>query len=106
MTISPALSVCMIVRDEEVNLRRAIESVRDFASEVIVVDTGSRDRTVEIARSLGAKVSTHVWQEDFSLARNVAIEAASGDWILSLDADEWLDAKAVGTVCVAHHQTL
>ncbi len=101
MTISPALSVCMIVRDEEVNLRRAIESVRDFASEVIVVDTGSRDRTVEIARSLGAKVSAHVWQEDFSLARNVAIEAASGDWILSLDADEWLDAKAVAALAVA-----
>ncbi len=101
MTNSSALSVCMIVRDEEVNLRRAIESVRGFASEVIVVDTGSRDRTVEIARVLGAKVSTHAWQEDFSLARNTAIEAASGDWILSLDADEWLDAKAIAALALA-----
>src|ERR1700730_10500875 len=82
------LSVCMIVKDEEPNLARAIDSVREFAFEVIVVDTGSTDRSVDIARERGAKVAFFPWTGDFSDARNHAIGLASGDWILSLDADE------------------
>ena len=101
MAYTPSLSVCMIVRDEEAHLHRAIESVLPVANEIIVVDTGSRDRTIEIAQELGAKVSTHLWQDDFSLARNASIEAASGDWILSLDADQWLDQDAIAALTEA-----
>jgi hypothetical protein len=78
----------MIVKDEEPNLAQAIDSVRDVAFEVIVVDTGSSDRTVEIARERGAKVDFFAWSGDFSEARNHAIGLAKGDWILTLDADE------------------
>ncbi len=88
MASAPRLSVCMIVKDEEPNLARAIDSVRALAFEVIVVDTGSSDRTVEIARGRGAKVDFFAWSGDFSEARNYAIGLATGDWILTLDADE------------------
>ncbi len=89
------LSVCMIARDEEANLAVAIGSVKAVAQEVIVVDTGSRDQTMQIATDLGARVLSVAWQNDFSLARNVALGAARGDWILSLDADQQLDANCL-----------
>jgi len=89
------LSVCMIARDEEAHLGTAIASVRNIAGEVIVVDTGSRDRTRQIAQQLGARVLCVAWQDDFSLARNAALAAARCDWILSLDADQQLDAASV-----------
>lgn len=95
------ISVCIIARDEERDLPRAIESVRAFAGEVVVVDTGSRDRTTGIARELGAKVLSFPWQDDFSLARNVALQAASCEWILSLDADEFLEARSLPALAVA-----
>jgi Flp pilus assembly protein TadD len=84
------LSLCMIVRDEEYGLARCLRSVRDLAGEVIVVDTGSTDRSMEVAGAFGARVYGYPWSGDFSDARNAAIEAASGSWILSLDADEVL----------------
>ncbi|HVX34233.1 MAG TPA: glycosyltransferase, partial [Solirubrobacterales bacterium] len=85
------LSLCMIVRDEEEMLPRSLAAVRDAVDEIVVVDTGSRDRTVEIARSFGAKVIEREWTGSFAAARNASIEAASGDWLLFLDADEVLD---------------
>jgi glycosyltransferase involved in cell wall biosynthesis len=85
------LSVCLIARDEAANLPAALGSVRDVAAEIVVVDTGSRDRTVEVARALGARVEHFVWIDDFSAARNFAIEQASQAYILSLDADERLE---------------
>ncbi len=85
------LSVCMIVKNEEGNLARCLESMQGVADELIVVDTGSSDRTVEIARSFGAKVSHFTWQNDFSQARNVSLEKASCKWILYIDADEELE---------------
>jgi tetratricopeptide (TPR) repeat protein len=88
MKPAPKISVCMIVKDEEPNLARAIDSVRGFAFEVIVLDTGSKDRTASIALERGAKVDFFAWTGDFSEARNRAIALATGDWILSLDADE------------------
>jgi len=84
------LSLCMIVKDEEAMLPKCLASVRDYVDEIIVVDTGSRDRTVEIAQELGAKVLHHEWTGDFSAARNVSFEAATGDWMMFLDADEVL----------------
>lgn len=86
----PVLSVCMIVRDEEEILPLCLESVRELADELIVVDTGSTDRTKEIADSFAARVIDFSWKDDFSAARNVSLEAASGKWILQIDADEEL----------------
>ncbi|KZE82131.1 hypothetical protein AV654_08720 [Paenibacillus elgii] len=80
----------MIVKDEEELLPRSLTSVAGIASEIIVVDTGSTDRSVAIARDFGASVYAHEWEDDFSKARNQALDAASGDWILVLDADEEL----------------
>ena len=82
------LSVCMIVRDEASNLPAALWSVKRIADEVVVVDTGSIDDTPQVAASLGARVLHDAWTDDFSAARNVSIEAAEGEWILYLDADE------------------
>jgi tetratricopeptide (TPR) repeat protein len=85
------LSLCMIVRDEEEMLPRSLAAVRDAVDEIVVVDTGSRDATVEVARSFGATVIEREWTGSFAAARNASIEAASGDWLLFLDADEVLD---------------
>jgi glycosyltransferase involved in cell wall biosynthesis/Flp pilus assembly protein TadD len=93
MSSQPRLSVCLIVRNEEAYLQQCLESVRDLWDELIVVDTGSTDRTVEIARSFGARVFDFTWQDDFALARNYCLDQATGDWILSLDADETIAAR-------------
>jgi tetratricopeptide (TPR) repeat protein len=84
------LSLCMIVKDEEEMLPRCLAAVKPAVDEMIVVDTGSTDRTVEIAESFGARVLHHEWTGSFSDARNVSLEAATGDWIIYLDADEVL----------------
>ena len=84
----PRLSVCLIVKNEERHLDRCLLSVRGLADEIVVVDTGSSDGTVAIARAHGARVFEFAWQDDFSLARNFSIEQATGDWILAIDADE------------------
>ena len=81
----------MMARDEEQNLPRALKSAAPWVDEIILVDTGSTDTTVEIAESFGAKVHLHPWQNDFSLHRNQALSYATGDWCLQLDADEELD---------------
>ena len=87
-----ALSVCMVVRNEELNLPRCLDSVCDLAGEIVVVDTGSTDITPHIAARRGAKVIPFDFTVvDFSAARNRAIEHAKGRWILMLDADESLD---------------
>lgn len=85
------ISQCMIVKDEEENIRRALSWGKDIVWEQIVVDTGSSDNTVEIARELGAKVFYFPWRDDFSAAKNYAIEQAKGDWIVFLDADEYFE---------------
>ncbi|MEY2532978.1 MAG: hypothetical protein QOF29_888 [bacterium] len=86
------LSLCMIVRDEEEMLPRSLAAVRDAVDEIIVVDTGSVDRTVEIARSFGARVIEREWTGSFAEARNASLDAATGDWVMYLDADEVLVA--------------
>src|SRR5436305_793539 len=87
------LSLCMIVKDEEEMLPRCLEAVKPAVDEIVVVDTGSSDRTVEIAESFGAKVLHHEWNGSFSDARNVSLQAATGDWLIYLDADEVLVAE-------------
>jgi tetratricopeptide (TPR) repeat protein len=84
------ISLCMIVKDEEAMIGRCLQAARGAVDEIVVVDTGSTDRTVEIAESHGARVLHHAWDGDFSAARNVSFEAATGDWVMYLDADEVL----------------
>jgi glycosyltransferase involved in cell wall biosynthesis len=87
------LSLCMIVKNEEECLARCLGSVRSLADEMIVVDTGSADRTKDIARVFGAKVYDFEWTESFAEARNYSLSKASGDWIFALDADEVVSPK-------------
>ncbi|HZP81562.1 MAG TPA: tetratricopeptide repeat protein, partial [Chthonomonadaceae bacterium] len=84
----PRLSLCMIVKNEERFLRNCLESARDVVDEIVLVDTGSTDATLDIAREYGAKIISHAWNDDFSEARNVSLQHATGDWALWLDADE------------------
>ena len=90
------LSVVLITQNEEHNLPRTLESVmplvRDGKGEIIVVDSGSTDRTVEIAHSYGAKVFVEVWK-GFAAQKNSAMDKASMDWVLQLDADEPLEPE-------------
>ncbi|MEK4363349.1 glycosyltransferase [Paenibacillus sp. FSL M8-0212] len=88
------ISLCMIVKDEEELLPHCLASVQGAVDEMIVVDTGSSDRSAEIAKQYGAVVVAFEWCEDFAAARNAGLERASGDWILFLDADEALDRAA------------
>jgi glycosyltransferase involved in cell wall biosynthesis len=88
------VSLCVIARDEEAEIGRCLDSVRDVVDEIVVVDTGSKDRTRELARDRGARVIDFAWIDDFSAARNVSIEAATGDWILVLDCDDELVESA------------
>lgn len=85
------ISLCMIVKNEEKMLPRCLESVQGLVDEIIVVDTGSEDRTVQVAKSFGAKVYHHSWQDDFSLHRNQSLSYAESEWILVMDADEELE---------------
>lgn len=86
------LSLCMIVKNEERHLARCLMSATPAVDEIIIVDTGSTDRTKDIARAFGAKVSDFAWTNDFSEARNISLSKATGDWILVLDADEVISA--------------
>ena len=89
------LSVCLIVKNEERFLAQCLKSVREIASQIVVVDTGSTDRTVEIAKEFAAQIHAFAWCDDFSAARNVALEHATGHWVLMLDADEELSADGL-----------
>ena len=82
------ISLCMIVRNEEKVLGRCLDSAKDIADEIIIVDTGSTDGTKEIARRYGAKISDQKWQDDFSLARNFSFSKATMDYCMWLDADD------------------
>ncbi len=90
------LSVVLITYNEEANLARTLESVRalvrDGRGEIVIVDSGSTDCTIEIARSVGAKIFVEEWK-GYAGQKNSAIDKATGDWILSLDADEELDGQ-------------
>jgi glycosyltransferase involved in cell wall biosynthesis len=84
----PTISLCMIVKNEERVLGDCLASIKPYVDEIIVVDTGSTDRTVEIAQEHGAKVFFFAWCDDFSAARNVSLSHATSEWVLWMDADD------------------
>jgi glycosyltransferase involved in cell wall biosynthesis len=92
------VSLTMIVRNEEANLAACLESASGLFDEIVIVDTGSTDRTVEIAQSFGARVFDFVWVDDFAAARNAGLARATGDYAFWLDADDRVEP--------AHHERL
>lgn len=82
------ISLCMIVKNEENNLRKCLSSISNYVDEIIIIDTGSTDNTKEIARKFTDKIFDYNWDNDFAKARNFSISKAKNDWILVLDADE------------------
>lgn len=92
------ISACYIAKNEAKNLAKSIKSLKNQVNEIVVVDTGSTDNTMAVARKLGAKVYCFPWQDDFSKARNFALSKAKGDWLILLDADEYFTAKTAGNI--------
>lgn len=92
------ISACYIVKNEAENLAKSIKSLKNQVNEIVVVDTGSTDNTIAVARKLGANVYSFPWQDDFSKARNFALSKAKGDWLILLDADEYFTAKTAGNI--------
>lgn len=88
------LTLSMIVKNEEKYLRNCLESVKDIVNEIVIVDTGSTDKTKDIAKNYNAKIIELEWQNDFSFARNIALENSTSEWILYLDADERLNENS------------
>ena len=89
------ISLCMIVKNEETTLPRCLGSVKGFVDEIVVLDTGSTDKTPQIAEQFGAKVYYFTWNNNFSSARNQALKYVTGDWVLVLDADETLTSEII-----------
>jgi tetratricopeptide (TPR) repeat protein len=90
---TPTLSVCIIAKNEEKNIEKAIKSVKNFSDEIILLDTGSTDNTLKIAEKEGVKIFNYPWDNSFANARNEALKYASMDWILMLDSDEFINIE-------------
>lgn len=82
------ISLCMIVKNEENNLKKCLSSISNYVDEIIIIDTGSNDKTKEVAKEFTDKIFDYNWDNDFAKARNFSISKAKNDWILVLDADE------------------
>jgi len=94
----PTLSVAMIVKNEEKFLAQCLDSIKEIANEIVVVDTGSTDKTVEIAWRYTSQVYSHPWEDSFSKARNQSLSYCTGDWILQIDADEELTPDSIRVI--------
>lgn len=92
------ITACVIVKNEAQNIRHWLECVRPIADEIIVVDTGSTDNTVELAKQGGAKTEFFAWCDDFAAAKNYALSKATGQWIIFLDADEYFSPQTLPNV--------
>lgn len=88
MEENPLISLCMIVKDEERWIENCLKSIYKTVNEIIIVDTGSSDRTKEICMAFDSKILDYTWEDSFAAARNYGIQKAKGEWILWLDADE------------------
>ncbi len=87
----PTVSLCMIVKDEEMHIARCLDSIAELVDEIIIVDTGSSDRTVEIVSDYTSKIFSYPWKDDFSDARNFSFSKASMDYCMWMDADDILE---------------
>ena len=88
VNLTDTISLCMIMKNEAKRLGRCLDSVKGLVDEILIVDTGSTDESINIARSYGAKVMSSPWCDDFAYSRNVGLKAASMNWILIMDPDE------------------
>ncbi len=93
-----AISLCMITRDEEKYLAQCLNSVKEAADEIIIVDSGSTDKTKEIAKKFNSKIFDFKWKDDFSAARNESLKHAAKEWVLVLDADEIIEEKDLAKI--------
>lgn len=93
METTPKITLCMIVKNEDTFLEKCLSSVQDFVEEIIIIDTGSTDGTIDIANKFHAKIYHYQWNDHFANARNESLAKATSDWILWLDADECLDIQ-------------
>lgn len=98
------ISACYIVKNNSAELKISLQSICKSVDEIILVDTGSTDDTVEVAKSFGAKIFYLDWQDDFSAPRNLALSQATGDWIIFLDADEYFTNLAAKNIRAAIEQ--
>jgi len=89
------LAVVILTRNEEINIVDVVQNVRQCTDEILIIDSGSTDKTVELAEKSGAKVFYRAWTDDFAAQRNFALDKTSADWILYIDADERLTSKTV-----------
>jgi tetratricopeptide (TPR) repeat protein len=96
--VGTRISACLIVKNEAENLARCLKSLGSFIDEIVVVDTGSTDTTVNIASGYGAVLGEFEWNDDFSAARNHALSLATGDWVLWIDADEEVDPASLSAI--------
>ena len=87
----PTISLCMIVKNEEIHIARCLDSVADLVDEIIIVDTGSTDRTVDIVSKYTSKIYFYPWKDDFSAARNESFSKATMDYCMWMDADDVLE---------------
>ncbi len=94
----PLLAAAIIVRNEAEHLQRCLASIRELCDEIVVVDTGSTDASIAVAESFGARVLHRAWDDDFSAARNLGLDATDAAWILYIDADEEVQAADVASV--------
>ncbi|MCJ7841932.1 glycosyltransferase [Lederbergia sp. NSJ-179] len=101
----PTISLCMIVKNEEKFLKQCLESVRTLIDEIIMVDTGSTDRTIDIAKEFQSQIFYYSWDDHFANARNSSLQKATTDWILWLDADEQLDHSKIEEIQQAVQRT-
>lgn len=97
----PTLAMVTMVKNEEKNIARCINSIKPIADEIVIIDTGSTDKTIEIAESLGAKVIHYPWVNDYAEPRNIGLRSTESDWIMILDGDEWLSESDLGKIDVA-----
>ncbi len=107
-TKDPKVTLAMIVRNEDAHIAECLESMKDHVDEIVIVDTGSTDKTVEICERFGAKIFHHPWEDSFSVARNFAISHVETPWLIQLDADEIMEkahARQVRDQVRAAHKT-
>lgn len=97
-TDDPKVTLAMMVKNEEAHIAECLESMKDYVDEIVVVDTGSTDKTVEICESFGAKVYHHKWEDSFSVARNQVISHVETPWLIQLDADEVMPQESASKV--------